>query len=73
MGVLGTGLVLTGTLDGLSRAFRLGSDDFLDCLRGLVRARRLAVVTHPDSRLTVRLERRTGEERRRLIEGAWPL
>jgi hypothetical protein len=80
MEVLSTGAVFTGNLEGLSRAFRLGRDDFRVCLRELVREGQLAVITRPDEFLTVRIERRSGppsrpadEERRRLTPNAWSL
>jgi hypothetical protein len=79
METLITGAVFTGTLDGLSRAFDLSPEGFLACLRELVHAGRLAVVTYADNRLTVRLERRSASaspvaiERRRPAPSVWRL
>src|SRR5688572_23870565 len=73
MDVLTTGAVFISTLHGLSRAFRLGPDEFRACLRELVQAGQLTVVTQPDDHLTIRLERRAGEERRHAVPSAWPL
>jgi hypothetical protein len=73
MDVLATGAVFSGTLHGLSRAFRLSTDDFRACLRELVEAGQLVVVMQPDARLTIRLERRSRAERRQPVTGAWSL
>ena len=68
MDVFTTGAVFVGTLDSLSRAFRLGPDDFQACLLELASASQI-VVRQEGARLTLRLERRSGEDRRRPAAG----
>ena len=46
---------LDGALHDLARQFGVTTDDFLNCLEGLVRAGWVAVTTNPDSRLSIRL------------------
>jgi hypothetical protein len=71
--------VLTGTLERLAERFGLTPDDLRSCLRELIRARWIAVHTEPFQRLTVRLNRRTGDvprvtnERRGSVPDAWSL
>ena len=46
---------LDGGLHDLARQFGVTTDDFLNCLEGLVRAGWVAVTTTPDSRLSIQL------------------
>jgi hypothetical protein len=46
---------LDGALHDLARQFGVTTDDFLNCLEGLVRAGWVAVTTNPDGRLSIQL------------------
>jgi hypothetical protein len=61
--VLATGAVFTGTLAGLAPAFRLEPKALRLCLLELAYAGQI-VVTHRRGQLTLRIERRSGGERR---------
>ena len=76
---LATGAVLTGTLDDLGQQFGLPAHDLRTCVCELVRVQWIAAQTHPDGRVTIRIERRSlgprpvASDRRSATADAWPL